>query len=322
MRFFDFCAGIGAGRLGLELAGMNCVGYSEISRNAISTYNYLHDTSNEKKFGNLTKIQPEDLPAFDVAIAGFPCQTFSVIGKREGLLDLRGQIVFRIMDLLVAKKTPYFLFENVKGLTTHDKGNTFKTILAEIEKSGYHVEHKVLFSTHFKVPQIRQRVYMVGVRNDIWERRPHFEWPDESLTYTDVKPFLCDDSNEISTENLEYFLRYINNETNQGKYTLDELLKEEYLIIDTRQSDIRLYRNRIPTLRSFRDGLYYVREGKLRELTGYEALLIQGFPREYADKVKYNVTNRHLLLQAGNAMTVGVIEELGKQLCLYNGSLE
>ena len=319
MKFFDFCAGIGAGRLGLELSGMQCVGYSEISRNAIKTYNLMHDTSNEIKFGNLTKIAPEDLPDFDVAIAGFPCQTFSVIGKREGLNDLRGQIVFRIMDLLVNRKVPYFIFENVKGLTTHDKGMTFKTILSEIEKAGYHVEYRVLFSTHYKVPQIRQRVYMVGIREDLWKQQNNFEWPIETQTYTDVSPFLCDEANEISKENLEYFIRYINNETNKGQYSLEDFLKEEYLIIDTRQSDLRLYRNRIPTLRSFRDGLYYVRDGKLRELTGYEALLIQGFPQEYAKKVKGIVSNRHLLLQAGNAMTVGVIEAIGKQLLIYDG---
>ena len=82
------------------------------------------------------------------------------------------------------------------------------------------------------------------------------KWPSEDITYTDVKPFLCDINNEISETNLEYFKKYIANETNQGRYKISDLIKEEYLILDTRQSDLRLYRNRIPTLRSFRDGLY------------------------------------------------------------------
>ena len=317
MKFFDFCAGIGAGRLGLELAGMECVGYSEISRNSIKTYNLLHNTENELKFGNLTKIDPNKLPEFDVAIAGFPCQTFSVIGRQEGLNDLRGQIVFKIMDLLKARNIPYFIFENVKGLTTHDKGKTLKTIIESIEADGYHVEYRVLTSSHFGVPQIRQRVYLVGIRNDMIKDGKEFEWPSEDITYSDVRPFLCDVNNEISDINFEYFERYVNNETNQGKHKISDLKQEEYLIMDTRQSDLRLYRNRIPTLRSFRDGLYYVRDGIIRELTGYEALLIQGFPKEYADKVKGIIDDRHLLMQAGNAMTVGVIAALGKSLAKY-----
>ena len=317
MRFFDFCAGIGAGRLGLEQAGMECVGYSEISRNSIKTYNLLHNTENELKFGNLTKIDPNKLPEFDVAIAGFPCQTFSVIGRQEGLNDLRGQIVFKIMDLLKARNIPYFIFENVKGLTTHDKGKTLKTIIESIEADGYHVEYRVLMSSHFGVPQIRQRVYLVGIRNDMIKDGKEFEWPSEDITYSDVRPFLCDVNNEISDINFEYFERYVNNETNQGKHKISDLKQEEYLIMDTRQSDLRLYRNRIPTLRSFRDGLYYIRDGVIRELTGYEALLIQGFPKEYADKVKGIIDDRHLLMQAGNAMTVGVIAALGKSLAKY-----
>ena len=317
MKFFDFCAGIGAGRLGLEQAGMECVGYSEISRNSIKTYNLLHNTENELKFGNLTKIDPNKLPEFDVAIAGFPCQTFSVIGRQEGLNDLRGQIVFKIMDLLKARNIPYFIFENVKGLTTHDKGKTLKTIIESIEADGYHVEYRVLMSSHFGVPQIRQRVYLVGIRNDMIKDGKEFEWPSEDITYSDVRPFLCDVNNEISDINFEYFERYVNNETNQGKHKISDLKQEEYLIMDTRQSDLRLYRNRIPTLRSFRDGLYYIRDGVIRELTGYEALLIQGFPKEYADKVKGIIDDRHLLMQAGNAMTVGVIAALGKSLAKY-----
>ena len=172
-------------------------------------------------------------------------------------------------------------------------------------------------SSHFGVPQIRQRVYLVGIRNDMLREGKQFEWPSEDITYSDVRPFLCDVNNEISDTNYEYFERYVNNETNQGKHTISDLKKEEYLIIDTRQSDLRLYRNRIPTLRSFRDGLYYVRDGIIRELTGYEALLIQGFPKEYADKVKGIIDDRHLLMQAGNAMTVGVIAALGQSLAKY-----
>lgn len=314
MTFFDFCSGIGAGRLGLERAGMKCVGYSEISRSSIASYKLLHDTEGEKNYGNLTKINPEELPEFDLLIAGFPCQTFSVIGRQEGFNDKRGQIIFHIINILKARKIKYCILENVKGLTTHDKGKTLQTILKALEDAGYLVNYKVLTSMNFGVPQMRQRVYFVGVRKDI-APKTNFVWGNqkESIKVSDL---LISDDNEISMEEFKYFIEYLNNKTNKGKYTLEEILKKEYAIIDTRQSDIRLYFNRIPTLRSFRDGLYYVRNGKLRSLTGYEALLIQGFPRKYADRVS-NVSDRDLLRQAGNAMTVGVIEALGRSLIEY-----
>ena len=94
-------------------------------------------------------------------------------------------------------------------------------------------------------------------------------------------------------------------------------MSQEYVVVDTRQSDLRLYYNRVPTLRSSRDGIYYVRNGLLRELTGYEALLLQGFPVDYANRAKHVVLNRDLLRQAGNAMTVTVIHAIGNSLLSY-----
>ena len=315
MIFFDFCAGIGAGRRGLELAGMECVGYSEISRSSIASYKLLHDTTNEKNYGNLTKIDPTILPEFDLLIAGFPCQTFSVIGKKEGFNDARGQLIFSIIDILKAKNIKYFILENVKGLTTHDGGRTLKIILKALENAGYYVEHIVLNSMNYGVPQMRQRVYFVGIRKDLSIPNKKFIWAFQKKAKP-VEDILVSENNEISEIDLKYFIEYLGNKTNQNKILLDDILKKEYVIVDTRQSDLRLYYNRIPTLRSFRDGLYYVRGGKLRTLTGYEAMLIQGFSPEYAQKV-ICVKDRDLLRQTGNAMTVGVIESIGKSLLAY-----
>ena len=315
IKFFDFCAGIGAGRRGLELAGMECVGYSEISRSSVASYKLLHNTDNEKNFGNLTKIDPRKLPEFDLLIAGFPCQTFSVIGKKEGLQDARGQLIFYIIDILKARDIKYFILENVKGLTTHDGGKTLQIILDALENAGYHVEHTVLNSMNYGVPQMRQRVYFVGVRKDLVQANKKFTW-DFQQKAKPIADILVSENNEITEIELKYFIDYLNNKTNQGKVTLEDILRKEYVVVDTRQSDLRLYYNRIPTLRSFRDGLFYVRNGKLRMLTGYEAMLIQGFSPEYAKKVSA-VKDRDLLRQTGNAMTVGVIEAIGKSLLQY-----
>lgn len=316
LKFFDFCSGIGSGRLGLERAGMECVGYSEINRSAINTYNILHDTEGEKNYGNLTKIKAEDLPEFDVMLAGFPCQTFSVIGRQDGMKDPRGQLIFYLIDILKEKQTKYFIFENVKGLVTHDKGNTIKLMIASMEQAGYTVGHKVMTSMEYGVPQMRQRVYFVGIRNDLLHPEHRFNWANYKQLKS-VENLLVDDDNEITPEDLGYFNKYLENDTNKHKKRFAEILKEEYVIIDTRQSDLRLYYNRMPTLRSHRDGIYYVRDDKLRFLTGYEALLFQDFPIEYANKVKGVVANRDLLMQAGNAMSVGVVQSIGESLVEY-----
>ena len=130
MNFIDFCAGIGGARLGLERCGFKCVGFSEIDKAAIKSYEKFYDVTNEIKIGDLTTINPNALPNFDILTSGFPCQSFSIVGKREGLQNQdKGQIIYYLCDILKIKKPKYFILENVKGLVNHDKGNTLKIIL-------------------------------------------------------------------------------------------------------------------------------------------------------------------------------------------------
>ena len=313
LSFFDFCSGIGAGRLGLERAGMFCVGRSDTSRLSDTTYQILHDCSNDKNYGNLKRIKTEAIPDFDILIAGFPCQTFSVMGRRAGFDDDRGQIIFHLARIIAEKKPKAFILENVRGLVSHDKGKTIDIIVKELEKTGYDVRYKVLNSLDYGVPQMRWRVYFVGLRKDLDKNIDSFEFPKEVKKPSLFDGYLVDDK-EIESENLERLPYYLKNPTNNGEYTIDDLIKMDRKLFDTRMSDLRIYDDKCPTLRSQRDGIYYSHNGKLYQLTGYEALLLQGFPKEMADKVKDSVTDRHLLMQAGNAMTVNVIEKLGKQI--------
>ena len=312
--FFDFCSGIGAGRLGLEQCGLICVGRSDTSRLADTTYKLMHSTENEINYGNLKKIHGSQLPYFDLLVAGFPCQSFSVIGRQNGFNDDRGQIIFHIARILNEAKPKCFILENVKGLVTHDSGKTIRTIINELNKAGYVTSYRVIVSLDFGIPQMRQRVYFIGFRSDLTLNVKNFEWPTP-IALQPLSKFLIDDTNYPSEIDMEYFMKYLVNPTNISRnYSLNNFLEEEYLIIDTRMNDMRLYRNKVPTLRAQRDGIYYVKNRKLRYLSGYEALLLQGFPKEYADKVKEKVSNRHLLMQAGNAMTVNVIAALGKSI--------
>ncbi|MFI3202373.1 MAG: DNA (cytosine-5-)-methyltransferase [Eubacteriales bacterium] len=165
--FFDFCSGIGGGRLGLEQCGLTCVGYSDTSRLSAATYNIMHNTELEKNFGNLKKVQSENLPDFDILIAGFPCQTFSVIGRKQGFNDDRGQIIFHLARHIEENKPKCFILENVRGLVSHDKGETLKIIMKRLTDCGYLVSYKVLSSIEYGVPQMRQRVYFIGIRKNI-----------------------------------------------------------------------------------------------------------------------------------------------------------
>lgn len=310
--FFDFCSGIGGGRIGLEKCGMHCIGRSETSRLSEVTYKLMHGDI-EKNYGNLKIIKANTLPLFDLLIAGFPCQTFSVIGRREGFDDKRGQIIFHLIRIMKECRPKCFILENVRGLVSHDKGRTLEIIISTIKEAGYEVIYKVLSSIHYGTPQMRQRIYFIGVDKNSNLNISDFKWPDE-IEKPPLSDYLIDKDNLITQENLLRLEYYLKNPTNQGKVQIKDLLDEEYLVIDTRMSDLRLYRERMPTLRSQRDGIYYVKNGELRELTGYEALLLQGFPHDISFRAKLEVSNRHLLMQAGNAMTTTVINELGKAL--------
>lgn len=311
----DFCSGIGAGRLGLENAGFKCVAHSEIDLNADLTYQLFFD--DKSNLGDLTKLNPNDLPDFDVMLAGFPCQTFSIVGKRAGLNDDRGQIIYYLTNILKQKNVPYFILENVKGLINHNKGETLKSILELLSDTGYQVYYQVLDSQYYGVPQMRERIYFVGIRKNI--HHTPFEFP-KPVHSKPIEYYLSDDRNYDFDKNNPTFVKYLANKYNKNQYNIDKISKDEYQVIDWRQSDFRLYDKKTPTLRTGRHGILYTKHGKLRKLSGYESLLLQGFPKEIAKKViEYKLPDNKILSQAGNAMTVTVIEQLGKQLLKFLG---
>ncbi len=311
MKFMDFCAGIGGGRLGLENNNAECVAHSEIDMVTNQTYQ-LFFGEEEKNFGDLMKINTNELPDFDILIGGFPCQTFSIVGKRAGFEDYRGQIIYGLIKILKEKNTPYFILENVKGLVNHNKGETLKTILNSLSDAGYYVDYKVLNSENYGVPQLRERIYFIGIKKELMKKT--FQWPSPVKT-PDIKKYLIDTDNDTLEIDNPTLQKYINNKYNKDKFDLPEILKEDYLVLDWRQSDLRLYRGKTPTLRTGRHGILYVKDGKLKKLSGYEGLLLQGFPKELADKAKKaKINNNKLLSQAGNAMTVSVISAIGKSL--------
>lgn len=319
IKFMDFCAGIGGGRIGLENLGMSCLGFSEIDKDAEVTYKDFFG-QDEVNYGDLMQIKLDELPDFDFMVGGFPCQTFSIIGSRCGLDDEeRGQVIYGLVKILKAKNFKYFILENVKGLMNHDKGRTLKIVLELLDDAGYRVYHEVLNSLDFGVPQMRERVYFVGIKKELVEDNFNYAFPTGYSGSTQCLETCLIDSDEKmvfdkSLPAYQTFLKYLDNKYNKGKYNVDELLSKEYRVLDTRQSDLRIYDGKVPTLRRGRHGILYVRDGQFRKLSGYEALLLQNFPKHYADRVKGKISNSKLLQQTGNAMTSSVMEEIAGNL--------
>ena len=137
-----------------------CVGYSEIDKYAIKVYE--RQFNGHKNYGDITTINANELPDFDCLVGGFPCQAFSIAGKRRGFEDTRGTLFFDLARILRAKQPRLFVFENVKGLLSHDNGNTFRTIISTIDDLGYDCQWQVLNSKNHGVPQNRERIFIVG----------------------------------------------------------------------------------------------------------------------------------------------------------------
>ncbi len=181
IKYFDIFAGIGGFRSGLEKAGgFECVGYCEIDKYARLAYETLYDTESEVMYDDARTIDPNELPDFDLICGGFPCQSFSIAGKRRGFEDVRGTLFFEIARIAAVKKPKFLLLENVPGLLSHDQGRTFASILSTLDELGYDVAWQVLNSANFGVAQSRKRVYIVGFYRE--------KCSGKILSFTDANP--------------------------------------------------------------------------------------------------------------------------------------
>lgn len=290
--FIDLFAGIGGIRMPFDKLGGKCVFSSEIDKYAIKTYIANFD---ETPSGDITQIDEKIIPKFDILLAGFPCQAFSIAGKRQGFNDTRGTMFFEIQRILEYHKPKCFLLENVKGLLNHDKGNTFKTILDILEnKLNYKVYYKVLNAKNFGMPQNRERIIIVG----FLDHNVEFKFPEP----TGIKTRLGD----ILEENVD------------KKYTISDRLwashqrrKEEnkkkgngfgYCLFD-KDSE---YTSTI-SARYYKDGseiLIKQDNSNPRKLTPREAARLQGFP----DTFKLVCSDVQCYKQFGNSVPTKMIE--------------
>lgn len=167
IRFIDLFAGIGGFHLALANQGAKCVFASEINNNAVKTYLENHNLLKENMYGDITLVNPDNIPDHDVLCAGFPCQPFSQAGQKKGFEDVRGTLFFNILKILEAKKPKAYFLENVRGLLKHDNGRTFSIIKEQLEGLGYTFQSFIVKSSDYGLPQHRPRLFMIGFRDGV-----------------------------------------------------------------------------------------------------------------------------------------------------------
>ena len=191
MKFLDLFAGIGGFRLGMESAGHECIGFCEIDKFARTSYKAIHDTTGEVEMHDITTISDKfirGIGSVDVICGGFPCQAFSIAGKRKGFEDTRGTLFFEIARFASILRPRYLFLENVKGLLNHEGGATFETILRTLDELGYDVEWQVLNSKDY-VPQNRERVFIIGhLRGERTRKVFPFERKNGTTAKNIIKP--------------------------------------------------------------------------------------------------------------------------------------
>lgn len=340
MNHLELFSGIGGFRRAMELIQkdglmtISNVGFSEINERAVTTYKANYDTSNELEIGdivgfttNITNIKK--LPQIDIVTGGFPCQAFSMMGNMKGFEENRGQMFFRIMDIVKVKKPTYLLLENVKNLLKHDGGRTFLKITEEIDKAGYHQQTLLLNTSDFGLPQRRYRVFIFARRkhygkfafceNDIIDHFKHIDKSQCSLAIYDtvlnilskhveskyylserVKPTILSDGTggyKSHSDIDQVIARTLTATMNKmHRACQDNYYSDQFLLSNGR---IR------PSERLSKEELAKI---PIRKLTPEEAFMLQGFPKTFVAKAKkHGVSDGALFTQSGNAVSVNTV---------------
>jgi DNA (cytosine-5)-methyltransferase 1 len=295
-RFIDLFAGIGGMRLAFEAAGGQCVFSSEWDKYAQKTYKA---NFGELPHGDITKISERDIPRFDILLAGFPCQPFSSIGKREGFKHkTQGTLFYDVARIIDSHKPKAFLLENVSGLITHDDGRTFTTIIGVLTDLGYEIEYKILDSSDFGVPQKRDRIYIVGF-NKRKVKVSNFEFPKPRSSKIGIGKFVEVGRKDLSiSKHLQSVYIY---KLNDGR---PEVI--------TRKSDFPVKTLVASYHKIQRLTGTFVKDGPtgLRLLSENECKAIMGFPKSF----KVPVSRTQMYRQFGNSVAVPVVKAVARAM--------
>lgn len=321
MKFIDFFAGIGGFHSGLEKAGMECIGWCEFDKFAQKSYRAMYDTERLWFADDIRKVRGWDVPKADLWTFGFPCQDVSVAGKRKGLKEgTRSGLFYEMMRLLdecKENKPRWIMCENVKNLLSIDNGIGFLNVVGEMAERGYDAEWKVYNSKDYGVPQNRERVYIVGHYGDS-SRQPLL--PIRRANTAALREIVGGrqgrrvyDGNNISCT-LTSQGGGLGAKT--GLYTFVDLNKKGNIqTTDTARALLARYNKGQPNRPAECSGVLESDEPiRIRRLTPRECFRLQGFTDEQFDKAAAVNSETQLYKQAGNAVTVNVVEEIGRHI--------
>ena len=345
MKFIDLFSGIGGFRLALESLGLECVFSSEIDKFAKQTYKANFGI---EPHGDITKIDSKDIPNHDILTAGFPCQAFSIAGKRRGFDDTRGTLFFEVARIIRDKQPKAFILENVPGLVSHEKGSTFQTIIdtlattingqksfIETDNLGYHVYFGYLNSKDFGVAQNRKRIFIVGFRDSI-----NFRFPGATNSNVKLKDILESEVHEkyyLSEKQINSLISHAKNQKEKGNSFSSKIITRENLnspTLTTRYfmnsqflldeniiigKDLKPKRNQdiasCLTVGGHSGGNHsdmdlLLSSTGIRRLTPRECAKLQGFLESY----KIVCSDSQAYKQFGNSVTVNVIQAIAKNV--------
>ncbi len=313
MKTASFFAGVGGIDKGFEEAGFDVIWANEFDKYAAETYRM--NFANPLVVDDIRNVKTTDIPDFDVMIAGFPCQAFSVAGYRKGFKDERGNLFFELERIFKTKKPQVIFLENVKNLVGHDNGNTFRVILERLKKAGYYVKKEVLNACDYgDLPQNRERIYIVAFLDK--KAYIEFKFPDPVELKSTLRDYIYYD---VRQEDKYYYT--------EDTCSFYNELKEKVTNPDTTYQWRRVYvrenkSNLCPTLTAnmgtggHNVPIIYTPTG-IRKFTPRECFNIMGYNKTY--KLPQNMANTHLYKQAGNSVVVPVIANIAKEI---KGALE
>jgi DNA (cytosine-5)-methyltransferase 1 len=307
-KFIDLFAGIGGIRLAYQNLGGKCVFTSEWDNYSKKTY---EANFGEVPFGDITKINENQIPDHDILLAGFPCQPFSIagvskknaLGRKHGFLDeTQGTLFFDIARILKSKRPKTFMLENVKNLISHDKGNTFKVIQNTLRELDYTIYFKVLDGKHF-VPQHRERIIIVGFDNQYFKNKETFTFPEVSETKHAIKDILLpvvDNKYTLSDKLWNYLQEYAKKHKAKGNGFGFGLTNIDGI-------------SRTMSARYYKDGaeiLIPQIDKNPRRLVPRECARLQGFPDNFVIPVSDNQAYK----QFGNSVVSPLMQAVGKNI--------
>ncbi len=318
--FIDLFAGIGGFHYALSSYGAHCLYASEWDKPAQETYFVNHGIIPS---GDITKIAAKEIPPHDILCGGFPCQAFSISGKRLGFEDTRGTLFFDIARIVDYHRPKVVFMENVKNLVLHDKGRTFKVVNESMEELGYTMFSKVLNSGQFGIPQHRERIYMVCFRNDILNGRP-FEFPHLHIpsSLNDILESNPKEAKIIDRPDIQFY----RTTTSVQADLVEDCLPNRPIqigIVNKGGQGERIYDpiGHAVTLSAYgggagaKTGLYLI-NGVVRKLSPRECARLQGFPDDFT--IHPNLHQAYK--QFGNSVTINVLQyivgEIAKTLSL------